>query len=121
MHPKRQSVRRGGAALLMAIFTIFMVSVLAVHVLSTEMSQLATVRNVLDYERALYLANAGVHHACAELEANSTWRGTVADGSYPASGGYSATAVDGIGSLVVVTSSGVSGSVTRTVQATIDP
>lgn len=98
----------------MAIFTIFMVSTLVVNVLSTEMVQLAEIRNVLDYERALYLANAGVHHACAELEAAPGWRGTVTDD------GYSATAANGDGSLVVITSSGVAGAVTRTVQATID-
>ncbi len=120
MRMNRPKPDRNGAALLMAIFTIFMVSVLVVNVLGTEMAQLAEVRNVVDYERALYLANAGVHHVCAELELDPAWRNTVVGGSYPSSGGYSATASSGAGNLVTVTSSGVAGAVTRTVQATID-
>ncbi|CAK9037525.1 Secretin OutD (General secretion pathway protein D) (Pectic enzymes secretion protein OutD) (Type II secretion system protein D) (T2SS protein D) [Durusdinium trenchii] len=70
-----------------------------------------------DYERALYLANAGIHHACAELEANSSWRGTVSDGLYPANDTYQATASDGSGSNVDIVSIGVAGDVTRTLEA----
>lgn len=116
----RKAAPRGGAALLMAIFTIFMVSAMVISALSTEMIQLAETRNVRDYERALYLANAGVQHACAELEANASWRSTVTDGAYPADGTYSATALTGDRSMVIVTSTGVAGSIRRTVQATIN-
>lgn len=116
----RKHGSRNGAALLMAIFTIFMVSAMVISALSTEMIQLAEIRNVRDYERALYLASAGVQHACAELELDSTWRSTVTDGAYPGDGSYSATAVSGDRSMVVVTSTGVAGSVSRTVQATIN-
>jgi hypothetical protein len=80
----------------------------------------SALRNTIEYEKALYLANAGVHHAVAELENNVAWRGTVTAGSYPASGSYSATAVNGVTSGTVdVTSVGVSGEVTRRLQSTV--
>lgn len=116
---KQGTRRRSGAALLMVLFVIFMVSAMVINVLSTEVLQFAVTRNVMDYERALYLANAGVHHACTELIDDSTWRGTVGDAGYPADDTYSATAVDGSTGQVVITAVGVSGDATRTVEATI--
>lgn len=104
----------------MVLFVIFMVSSLVLNVLNTEVVQLAVTRNVTDYERALYLANAGVHHACVELLADSSWRSTVGDAGYPANDTYSASAVDGATGQVVITSVGVAGDATRTVEATIE-
>jgi Tfp pilus assembly protein PilX len=117
--PKRRP--RRGAALIVCLFIIFVVTTLVVNILDTSMLELSALRNSIDYEKALYLANAGVQHAAAELENLSTWRGTVTDGSYPASNSYSATAVDGSNNTVVVTSKGVFGSITRTVTATLEP
>lgn len=111
---------RKGAALLLTLFIIFMVSSVVLNVLHTEMIHFTATRNYLDYERALYLANAGLHEACAELEADPAWLGTAVDGSYPASDTYSATATAAGVGFVTITSSGVSGEVTRTVQATIE-
>jgi Tfp pilus assembly protein PilX len=110
-----------GAALLIALFVISIVTVMVVNVLDTTTLELSALRNSIEYERALHLANAGVHHAAAMLEADSTWRGTVSEGAYPADDTYSATAVDGSDSYTaIVTSSGVAGEVTRTVVATIE-
>ena len=125
--PKKFNCRRNrrrqpprGVALLMCLFVIFMVTVWLTDMLATQTSQMAAVRNASEYEQALYLANAGVHHAAAELEANTAWRGTVTDGGYPGSGSYSATAVDGaVANTVDITSTGVAGQVTRNLQATI--
>lgn len=112
---------RRGAALLFCLFIIFVVTLMVVNVLDTATLQLSAVRNTIAYERALYLANAGVHHATAMLEADGTWRGTVTDGSYPGDDTYSATAVDGPNAFtVVVTSSGVAGEATRKVTAVIE-
>lgn len=110
---------RGGAALLFCLFIISMVTLMVVNVLDVSTLQLSALRNAMEYERALYLANAGVHEAAAQLEANSNWRGTITDGLYPADDTYEATAVSGPNNTVVVTSSGVAGEVTRKVQATI--
>ena len=105
-------------ALLLTLFIFFVVSNLVVHILDTEMLQQSALRNTNDYEKALYLANAGVHHAAAELEQNSNWRGTVTDGGFPASGSYSATASDGVApGTVDIASAGVSGAITRRLSA----
>ncbi len=80
----------------------------------------SALRNTLEYEQALYLANAGVHHVLSELEVSQAWRGTVADGSYPASGSYTATAVNGTQpGTVDVVAVGVCGGATRRLAATI--
>ena len=69
-------------------------------------------RNSIEYEQALYQANAGVQHVLSQLETDVTWRGTATGGSYPASGSYSATAANGaISGTVDVTSAGVAGSI----------
>ncbi len=116
----RRATRPRGMALLLCLFVVFMVSSLLLSVVQTETVQYSAARNIDDYERALYLANAGVHHACAELEANASWRGTVTDGSYPVDDTYSATASDGMGGSIDIVSVGVSGDVTRTIDATVE-
>ncbi len=84
------------------------------------MLEMSALRNGMDYERALFLANAGVHEAAAQLEANSSWTGTITDGAYPGDDTYQATAVSGVKYKVNVTSIGVAGEVTRTIQAVIE-
>lgn len=111
---------RRGMALLLCLFVVFMVSSLLLSVLHTETIQYAAARNVQDYERALYLANAGIHHACAKLEADTSWRGAVTDGLYPADDTYQATASDGTGGNVDIVSIGVAGDVTRTLEASVE-
>ena len=111
---------RQGFALLFSLFVISLITVMVLNILDTTTLELSALRNGMDYERSLYLANGGIHHAAALLEADSSWRGTVTDGSYPADDTYSATAVDGADETVIVTSSGVAGNATRTIQATIE-
>lgn len=111
---------RAGFALLMCLFVIFMTTVWLGDMLGTQSVHMSAVRNVVEYEQALYQANAGVHHVAAELEADNNWRGTVTDGGYPASGSYSATATDGATEgTVEITSTGVAGQVSRSVQAAV--
>lgn len=82
--------------------------------LNSETVYQSALRNTIEYEQALYLANGGVHHAVAELEANTAWRGTVSGT------GYTATAVDGsVAGTVDITSTGVAGEVTRHLQSTV--
>lgn len=114
------SFRRPGVALLITIFVLSLITIWLVDMLNSEAVYESALRNTIEYEQALYLANAGVHHAVAELEATTTWRGTVSSGSYPASGSYSATAVDGsVSGTVDITSTGVAGEVTRHLQAQV--
>jgi Tfp pilus assembly protein PilX len=109
-----------GVALLLCLFVLSIVSVWVVNIFQSATVHQSALRNTIEYEQALYLANAGVHHAVAELENNLTWRGTVTVGSYPASGSYSATAVNGTAAGTVdITSTGVAGGATRRLLATI--
>jgi Tfp pilus assembly protein PilX len=112
--------RSGGIALLLCLFVLSIITVWTVNMYESASVYQSALRNTIEYEQALYLANAGVHHALAQLESNVTWRGTVTAGSYPASGSYSATAVNGAtAGTVDVTSTGVSGGTTRRLSATI--
>jgi Tfp pilus assembly protein PilX len=115
---RRRTPRRRGAALMICMFIIFLVTLLVVNILDTLTVELSSIRNNIDYERALYLANAGVHAAAAELETNQSWRGTLTDGAYPADNTYQAIAISGPSGTAVVTGRGVSGAITRTVTAT---
>lgn len=117
---RRRTRPATGIALLLCLTVLSIVSVWVVNMYQSATVYQSAQRNTIEYEQALYLANAGVHHALAELENNLTWRGTVTAGSYPASGSYSATAANGAtAGTVDVTSAGVSGGATRRLQATI--
>ena len=112
--------KQPGIALLVCLFVLSIVSVWTVDMLESASVYQSALRNTIEYEQALYQANAGVHHVLAQLEANVTWRGTVTGGSYPASGSYSTTAANGVvAGTVDVTSTGVAGETTRRLSATI--
>jgi Tfp pilus assembly protein PilX len=111
---------RRGIALLVCLFVLSIVSVWTVNMFQSATVYQSALRNSIEYEKALYLANAGVHHGLAELESNLAWRGTVTSGSYPASDSYSATAVNGAAAgTVEITATGVSGEATRRLMATV--
>jgi type II secretory pathway component PulK len=118
----QRAVRRSrrGVALLLCLFILSLISVWVVNMFQSATVYQSALRNTIEYEQAIYLANAGIHHAMAELEIELDWRGTVTAGSYPASGSYSATAVNGaVAGTVDITSTGVSGGSTRRVLATV--
>jgi hypothetical protein len=105
---------------LLCLFVLSIVTVWVVNIFQSATVYQSALRNTIEYEQALYLANAGVHHAVAELENNLAWRGTVTAGSYPASGSYSATAANGVApGTVDITSTGVAGGATRRLQSTV--
>ena len=107
----------------MVLFVVSIITVMVVSVYEMQLAQWAAVRNTADYERALYLAGAAVHHALAEIEDDADWREGIASTEHPSGSGqtYSATVVDNAGGMVVITGSGTAGEVTRKLQVTIDP
>jgi hypothetical protein len=116
----KRSSDRQGVALLLCLFILSIVSVWLIHMIDSQTVYQSALRNTIEYEQALYLANAGVHHAVAELESSTAWRGTATAGNYPASGSYSATAVNGAATGTVdITAYGVAGGVTRNLSATV--
>lgn len=102
------------------MFIIAFMTLMVVNVLDATTLEMSALRNSMDHERALYLANAGIHAAAAELENDDTWLGTITDGSYPADDTYQAVAVNSGINQVTVTSTGVAGDVSRAVQAVIE-
>jgi len=126
IHPEAELCHRGrgtprkGIALLICLFVLSLATVWTVDMLESASVYQSAQRNSIEYEQALYQANAGIQHVLYQLETDLTWRGTATAGGYPASGSYSATAVNGaLNGTVDVTSAGVAGAITRRVQATI--
>lgn len=119
-HKAKRRQPRQGAALVFCMFVLTLTTLMVVNVIDATTLELSALRNSMDYERALYLANAGVHHIAATIEADNDWRGTITDGAYPADDTYFAEAVDGPSSTIIVTSTGIAGDVSRNIQATIE-
>jgi Tfp pilus assembly protein PilX len=113
--------RRKAAALLTAMFVMVVTSTLIVTMLDTQTLQYAAMRNTIDWDRARYLAEAGVQHALAQLEADIDWRTGVSATEFPAGSGntYSATVTDGPNGTVIVTATGTAGTITRHLQSTV--
>ncbi len=109
-----------GVALLLCLFVLSFVTIWVVNMMDNATTYQSALRNSIEYEQSVYLANAGVHAAVAELESNASWLGTVTSGNYPSNGSYSATAVTGsTAGTVEITSTGVSGGSTRKLFATV--
>lgn len=122
--PVRKEARRQlrkAAAMMTALFVMAVTSVLVISIMDTETLQFAALRNTMDWDRARYLAEAGMQHALAELEADITWRSGVSNTEFPAGSGnvYWASAVDGTNGMVVVTAWGQAGNVTRKLETTV--
>ncbi len=121
--PDRRCARsRRGMSLLVCLFILSIVSLLVLGMLDSATLNLSTARNTADYERAAYLAGAGVHHALAELEQNKNWRGVIPSTEFPSGSGrtYSSTIVDGAANEVIITGIGLSGGVARSLQVTVE-
>jgi len=118
---RNQRRPRAGVALLVAIFVMSVCTALVLNVIDTEMLEVAQLRNTIDYEKATYLAAAAVHEALTNLETNFTWRTGISTTTFPVGGSstYSATVVDGSGGTVIITGTGVSGSITRKLTVTV--
>ncbi|MBM3999569.1 MAG: hypothetical protein FJ297_08545 [Planctomycetes bacterium] len=104
-----------------ALFVMAVTTAVVIGILDTEQLEYASLKNTIEYDRARYLAEAGVAHAMAMLEQDITWRQGVLATEYPAGSGetYSAEVADGPDATVIVTATGVAGRVTRRLQATI--
>jgi type II secretory pathway component PulK len=112
---------RRGMALLICLFVVGVTSALLVGILNTCTIEYSAVRNTTDYEAALYLAGAAVHHALAELEQNPTWTTGISATEFPAGSGrtYSATIAAGLDNTIIVTGVGTAGATTRRLEVTV--
>ncbi len=113
--------RRSGMAMLLCVFIAGVTAMLLLGILQTESIQLTAVANTIHYERALLLADAGVHDALARIESTPGWTGTVPITQLPPASGYTyqatVTAVGGGNMLIFAT--GSSGGITHTQTLTV--
>ncbi len=118
--PRPFLVRRG-AALLLAIFVMTLVSTLAVATLDAEMMRYMALRNTRQWDEARYLAEAGLNDAFAQLEQDISWRGGIPGTEFPAGSGwtYRVTVTDGADGTVDLLSTGTVGNFTRTLHVTV--
>lgn len=111
---------RRGVVLLVCIFVMLATSCLVVAVLQTQTSEMAAVRNQMNFDQARYLAEAGVSHALALIEADNSWTGTVPVTQLPPSSGFTYTATaTANGNQTVIVATGVAGGFTRKISCTV--
>jgi Tfp pilus assembly protein PilX len=60
--------RRRGLALMLALFVMAVTSMIIITIFDTQTLQYTALRNTVDYDRARYLAEAGIQHALSTLE-----------------------------------------------------
>jgi type II secretory pathway component PulK len=106
---------------MLALFVMSVASLLVISILDTQTLQYSALRNTIDYDRARYLAEAGIQHALAFLEQDITWRAGVANVEFPVGSGnrYTATATDGANGTVVIAAVGTAGTFTRRLEVTV--
>ncbi len=113
---------RGATALLVCIFAVAITTVVVVSMIDTQTMQMTALRHTLQYEQALYLAGAAVHHTMALVENDSGLSAPFSLGprEFPTGSGNTYEAqVEASGSDLVITGSGTSGGITRHLRATI--
>lgn len=119
-HTNARSPRRG-AALLVALLVMAATTMVLVAVLDTQTMQYMALNNTLNYDRARYLAEAGMNHSLSILEQDITFRGTISQADFPAGSGnsYEVTVQDGLAGTISILASGTSGNFTRRVAANV--
>lgn len=112
---------RRGATLLMVLFTMLFTSVVLTGLLNSVRIQVTEQAMTQSYERANYLAGAGVHAACAALQNNMSWRTGIPSTAFPTGTAetYAATVQDGPDGSVIITGIGVAGGVQRVLRVSI--
>jgi type II secretory pathway component PulK len=115
-HPPRR-----GAAIVVCIFVVLVMSIMVVSALKMQTSRMASVRNTTGYDQALYLAGAAAHHALAELEADTSWRDGLTNVEFPAGSGntYSVTISDDPPTGVTIDATGTADGITRKLQLSV--
>jgi Tfp pilus assembly protein PilX len=117
----KKRIRRKGVAILVALLVMAATTMVVVSVLDNQTMQFMALNNTVDYDRARYLAEAGMSHSLSILEQDITFRGTISETDFPTGSGnsYTATVQDGAGSTILISSSGTSGTFTRSLEANV--
>jgi type II secretory pathway component PulK len=76
-------MNKKGAALLLALFSLIVVSMLVAAFLEAVTIDLQIVNNLELRNKALYIADAGVEYAIYQLKSNKNWSGTGGAVNFP--------------------------------------
>ena len=106
---------------MLAMFVMVVTTTIVIAILDTETLQYSSLRHTMDYDRARYLAEAGVQEALAQLENDITWTTGIPTTQFPAASTntFSATVQQIADGTVIVTGTGTAGSFTRNLQVTV--
>lgn len=113
-------------AFMLALFVMAVASTIVVAILDTQTLQYSSLRNSIDFDRARYLAEAGLHHALSVLESDfdisETTGFDISATEFPAGSGNTYLAT--IGALQadgtrLVTAQGTAGQITRKLEIQI--
>lgn len=109
---------------MLALFVALTCGLVVISILDTQMLQYAALRNTVDYDRARYLAEAGVQHALAFLEEDFANHDIdqydIGWTDFPdADSQYCADLAEGANGTVIVTAWGRAGQFTRSLQIVV--
>ncbi len=102
---RRRLLTRRASALLIVLFLVAVTAPLVCMLLETHTSAIRCTHNSIEGTTALYIAEAGVQDAVAELLADPSWRTGFTDKEFPQGLGHTYTVTledDGQGALTVV-------------------
>jgi len=119
--------KRRGAAFLLALFVMAVCSMIVIATLDTQTMQFASLRNTMDFDRARYLAEAGVQHALAFLEedyaigpGNDINKYDMGWTNFPDSNNqYQVDLTEGPNGTVIIRADGRAGQFTRRLEITV--
>lgn len=118
----RRRPPRRATALLVCVFVLSITTIIVLSMIDTQTLQMTALRHTEEYERALYLAGAAVHHAMAQIEhePDLVLPFTVGPIEFPVGSGQTYQAqVVADGNDLVIDGTGTSGNITRYLQATV--
>jgi hypothetical protein len=117
---RHRTRRRHGMAFMLALFVMAVTSMIVVTILDSQTMQYSALRNTMDYDRARYLAEAGIQHALSTLETDydlgDTTGFTIPSTEFPVGSGNRYQASVGpvqLDGTRIVTGQGTAGTFTR--------
>ena len=114
--------QRRAAALLIVLFLMAITAPILCMMLDTQTTHIRCIHNDIEMKTALYIAQAGVHDAMAQLLADSAWRAGFTNKAFPIGLGhtYTVTLANAANNQIIITSTArTAQGHTKTVVATV--
>lgn len=113
-------------AFMLALFVMAVTSMIVITIMDAQTLEYSTLRNTVDYDRARYLAEAGIQHALSMLEVDYDMSDntgfSISSTQFPSGSGNTYQASVGpvqANGTRVVTGQGTAGTFTRRLQITV--